>query len=111
MANIIDISGKITNQLPVVKITDDIVVTVNNRKSTILNIQVMAREVEKKAEQRENSEDYDRIPFMRKTLEMLVGKKNADAIEALDLPMPEYSLVYETLMNTATGTVDEKDTP
>lgn len=111
MANIIDISGKITNQLPVVKITDDIVVTVNNRKSTILNIQVMAREVEKKAEQSENSEDYGRMPFMRKTLEMLVGKKNADAIEALDLPMPEYSLVYETLMNTATGTVDEKDTP
>lgn len=109
MANIIDISGKITNQLPVVKITDDIVVTVNNRKSTVLNIQAMAREVEQKAQQSENLEDYDKMPFMRKTLEMLVGKKNADAIEALDLPMPEYSLVYETLMNTATGMTD--DTP
>lgn len=109
MANIIDISGKITNQLPVVKITDDIVVTVNNRKSTVLNIQAMAREVEQKAQQSENPEDYDRMPFMRKTLEMLVGRKNADAIEALDLPMPEYSLVYETLMNTATGMTD--DTP
>lgn len=111
MANIIDISGKITNQLPVVKITDDIVVTVNNRKSTILNIQAMAREVERKAEQSDNPEEYNRLKFMNKALEMLIGKKNADAIEALDLPMPEYSLVYETLMNVATGNVDEKDTP
>lgn len=48
MANMIDISKMITNELPVVKITDDIVVTVNNRKSTILNIQAMAIEVDKK---------------------------------------------------------------
>ena len=49
MANMIDISKMITNELPVVKITDDIVVTVNNRKSTILNIQAMAIELDKKA--------------------------------------------------------------
>lgn len=33
---VIDISMKITNQLPMVRITDDLVVTVNNRKNTIL---------------------------------------------------------------------------
>ena len=35
MSNIIDISSRITNQLPMVKITDDIIVTVNNRKNTV----------------------------------------------------------------------------
>ena len=44
---VIDISMKITNQLPMVRITDDLVVTVNNRKNTILNVQAMGAEAEK----------------------------------------------------------------
>ena len=40
---VIDISMKITNQLPMIRITEDLVVTVNNRKSTILNIQQKTR--------------------------------------------------------------------
>ena len=35
---VIDISMKITNQLPMIRITDDLVVTVNNRKNTILKV-------------------------------------------------------------------------
>ena len=31
---VIDISMKITNQLPMIRITEDITVTVNNRKSS-----------------------------------------------------------------------------
>ena len=42
MSNIIDISSRITNELPMVKITDDIIVTVNNRKNTV-NIEAMAK--------------------------------------------------------------------
>ena len=64
---VIDISMKITNQLPMIRITEDLVVTVNNRKSTILNIQAMAQE----AEGKENKDD---MAFMIKGLEMLVGK-------------------------------------
>ena len=45
---VIDISMKITNQLPMIRITDDLVVTVNNRKNTILKVQAMAAESEKK---------------------------------------------------------------
>ena len=44
---VIDISMKITNQLPMIRITEDLVVTVNNRKSTILNIQAMAQRARK----------------------------------------------------------------
>ena len=73
---------KITNQLPMIRITEDLVVTVNNRKSTILNIQAMAQEAE-------NKENKDDMAFMIKGLEMLVGKDASDKIEALDLPIPE----------------------
>lgn len=88
---VIDISMKITNQLPMIRITEDLVVTVNNRKSTILNIQAMAQEAE-------NKENKDDMAFMIKGLEMLVGKDASDKIEALDLPIPEYKEMYNTIM-------------
>ena len=94
---VIDISMKITNQLPMIRITEDLVVTVNNRKSTILNIQAMAQE----AESKENKDD---MAFMIKGLEMLVGKDASDKIEALDLPIPEYKEMYNTIMQVAMGT-------
>lgn len=101
MSNIIDISSKITNQLPMVKITDDIVATVNNRKSTILNMQLLVKEQEKKA--KENNEGYDELAFMDKVLGMLTSPKIVKAINSLDLPLPEYKIVYEAIMNAATG--------
>lgn len=93
---VIDISMKITNQLPMIRITEDLVVTVNNRKSTILNIQAMAQEAE-------NKENKDDMAFMIKGLEMLVGKDASDKIEALDLPIPEYKEMYNTIMQVAMG--------
>ena len=101
---VIDISMKITNQLPMIRITEDITVTVNNRKSTILNIQAMAQE----AENKENKED---MAFMIKGHEMLVGKDASDKIEALDLPIPEYKEMYHTIMQVAMGTYGEEQTP
>lgn len=96
MAQIIDISKKITNELPVVKVTDDIVVTVNNRKNTVLCTMAAYEEMKKK-------EDSDDAADMKKMMEMLIGKKHTNAIEKLDLPLPEYALVFETIMNVATG--------
>ena len=101
---VIDISMKITNQLPMIRITEDITVTVNNRKSTILNIQAMAQEAE-------NKENKDDMAFMIKGLEMLVGKDASDKIEALDLPIPEYKEMYNAIMGVATGTYGEENTP
>lgn len=101
---VIDISMKITNQLPMIRITEDLVVTVNNRKSTILNIQAMAQEAE-------NKENKDDMAFMIKGLEMLVGKDASDKIEALDLPIPEYKEMYYTIMQVAMGTYGEEQTP
>ena len=93
---VIDISMKITNQLPMIRITEDLVVTVN--------IQAMAQEAE-------NKENKDDMAFMIKGLEMLVGKDASDKIEALDLPIPEYKEMYNTIMQVAMGTYGEEQTP
>lgn len=73
-------------------------------KSTILNIQAMAQEAE-------NKENKDDMAFMIKGLEMLVGKDASDKIEALDLPIPEYKEMYNTIMQVAMGTYGEEQTP
>lgn len=104
---VIDISMKITNQLPMIRITEDLVVTVNNRKNNILCVQAMASEAEKKV-----GEDGDNgIGFIVKAIEMLVGKEAADKIENMDLPLPEYKEMYNTIMSVATGTYGEEQTP
>lgn len=82
---------------------DELMVTVNNRKNNILNIQAMAQEFEKKK--------GDEMAFMTKGLEMLVGASATAKIEEMDLPLPEYKMLYETIMGVATGTYGEEQTP
>jgi len=101
MANIIDISSKITNELPIVKISDEILATVNNRKSVILTMQLLVNEQQRKA--KESEEGYDEFVFMEKILTMLVSPTVVKAINKLDLPLPEYKLVYNAVMAAATG--------
>jgi len=101
MSNIIDISGKITNELPIVKISDEILATVNNRKSVIMTMQLLVNEQQKKAT--ESGEGYDEFAFMGKILAMLVSPTVVKAIEKIDLPLPEYKLVYNAVMAAATG--------
>lgn len=108
MAQVIDISSRITNELPMIKVTDEIVVTVNNRRNTVLNIQAMAQEVERKSA---GGNEYDQAAFMNKAMEMLIGGKNTDAINELDLPFTQYKDVYTTIMEVATGTYGEENKP
>ena len=100
MAQIIDITKKITNELPMVKITDELVVTVNNRKNTIMSLQAMVEE-----EERKTKEDgtFNELDMIRKSMTVLVGAKAADEVEALNLPLPEYKTVYQAIMAAATG--------
>ena len=105
MGQLIDISGKITNELPCVKITDEIVVTINNRRTNILNIQCMVEEVDRKNE--ENGDSFNEMTFMNKALELLIGAGKTREINELDLPFPEYKEVYNTIFNVATGQHEE----
>lgn len=102
-AKIYDISTFITNELPKMVITNDIIVTVNNRKSTVMNVQAMIMEFEKKASEQEMGQAEADTKMMEKTLQMLIGESNAKKIEELDLPLPEYKKIFETIMAAAQG--------
>lgn len=102
MAQIYDISMKITNELPVLVVTNDITVKINNRKSTVLNVQAMAEEKE-----RNGADDKE---FIDKALVMLIGEKHMKEIDELDLPFPEYKEVFQSVMGIATGTFGETPT-
>lgn len=105
---IYDISMYITNKLPKLVINEDLIVTVNNRKSAVLNVQAMIMEFEKKASDKEMNVAELESKMMEKALQMLVGEANADKIEALDLPLPEYKKIFDTIMAAAQGIEPEE---
>lgn len=105
-----DITSKITNDLPVVKISDELICTVNNRKNNILNVQAMIREQERKENEEDNGDTE--MEMMDKALELLIGKKHTKAINDMDLPVTEYSYVFKAVMAAAQGReLDEGETP
>lgn len=83
------------NTLPTV-IVGEMVITVNNRKSTMKQLQ----EAKAKAK---SADDVDRI-----IIETLCGKKAADYIEELDLPIPAYQELIVTILAAYNGTTVEK---
>lgn len=113
MAKMYDITSKITNDLPVVKISDELICTVNNRKNNILNVQAMIREAERKEdEENKDSDGTEEIRMMDKALELLIGKKHTKAINDMDLPVTEYSYVFKAVMAAAQGReLEENETP
>lgn len=118
MAKFYDISKKITNELPTLKITEDLICTVNNRQKNILNVQAMIKEAEKKAEEAEKegteaSDNNSEFVMMGKALELLVGKKAAKAIDDMDLPINEFTMIFRAVMSVAQGKdlEEEPETP
>lgn len=117
MSKNIDISMKISNKAPTVTVVEGVVLTVNNRKNNILLMQAEVKKRSKEAEKlakeaTERGEEYEsntEMELMDFTLKALVGEKGFNEIEELDLPFPEYKVVYKTIMAVATGTEVEEE--
>ena len=109
MAKLYDISAKIKNELHTMKITDEIIVTINNRKNNILNIQAMIKETEKKA--KESEEEINEMDMMNKALILLIGETNTEYINELNLPINEYKYVYSSIMKLAQGVDPDASIP
>lgn len=90
----IDISSKITNKLPAVKISDDLIITVNNRKSNMLAVRAMVTESQKVEE---NGGEADELKLMDSVLRTLTNAKTVDEINKLDLPLPEYKMIFNAV--------------
>lgn len=103
-----DISARITNALPSLKVTEDLVVTINNRHKNIMAIRALEEENERKNEEDKASE----FEIIRKSLELLVGHNKAKIIEELDLPFNEYKELRTAIMEIAiTGSLSSEDKP
>ena len=101
----IDISAKITNKLPAVKISDDLIITVNNRKSNMLAVRAMVTESQKVEE---SGGEADELKLMDSVLRTLTNAKTVDEINKLDLPLPEYKLIFNAVQAACSGqTVEE----
>ena len=92
MNKMYDISTKISNQLPTVRLNDELIFSVNNRKDNMLLVKKYVEDTEKKAQQ----------------VQLLIGAKATEALNELNLPLPEYKMVYQTIMGAAQGVDPEK---
>ncbi len=80
------------NIKPYIQVTEDLTVEVNNTKTTVLHFMAV-----------EKDEKLDDIEKMDKMLEIALGKKNAQAIEELDLSFESYTIVFEAVSAALTG--------
>lgn len=106
MAQIIDLSSRITNELPMIKLSDEVVFTVDNRKNTVLSVKLMIQEMERKAQKNIEAgkdADFDEPTLMKKVLEIVLSPANAKIIEDMNLPLPEYKLIYQAVMAAMQG--------
>lgn len=111
MGKVYNLSGRISNQLPVVVVTDEVTLTVNNRVDNMLLVRKYINDKQKlmaenniKASNGEEVEEIDEVNLMFGTLDLLVGKKNSAALKELNLPITEFKDVYSVVMAAAQGT-------
>ncbi|MEG0495607.1 MAG: hypothetical protein RR579_06340 [Eubacterium sp.] len=88
MARVIDITSKLKNEAPVVKIGDK-EYEVDNHKDTMLALAEKPQEPEGMAKE------------IDKTLECLLGKKALEEINAIGLRMPDLKVVFIAVMAAA----------
>jgi len=87
LSKVYDISAKLTNERPKIKLGEGKVYEVDNRKNTIL---LMQQKLEKA--------DIDDLNFLDEAIEMLLGEKAAKEIDEMDLSIANYQTIFITIM-------------
>lgn len=88
MAKTIDISGKLTNERPELKLSEDKIYPIDNRKNTVLAIQNKLDN---------NPEAIDEV------LEMTIGKEAAKEINDSDITFEDYQTIFIAVLSGALG--------
>ena len=92
MSKVIDISAKLTNERPKLKLAEDKIYEKDNRKNTILK---MNQEMQKA--------DIEDIEFIDEMIEMLLGEKAAKEINEMNLSISNYQNIMIAIMAAITG--------
>ncbi len=86
MAKVIDITGKLTNEKPRVRISEDFEFEVNTSKNAVIKMQMLA------------NENLPDIELMDEGLKILMGDEAYSRLEAMDLTVDGYKTVYTAVM-------------
>lgn len=83
MSKTIDISAKLTNERPKLKLADDKIYEIDNRKNTIIQM-----------EQKVQNADINDLVFLDEAIRILLGEKAAKEIEEMDLSITNYQRIF-----------------
>lgn len=92
MSKVVDISAKLTNEKPKLKLAEDKIYEIDDRKNTVLLVNQKM--------QRANIDDIDFIDDM---IETLLGKNAAKEIDEMDLSISNYQSIMIAIMAAITG--------
>ncbi|OUS70301.1 hypothetical protein B1748_29135 [Paenibacillus sp. MY03] len=92
MAKTIDISGKLTNERPVLKLGEGKEYPIDNRKNTVLALQEIMQEPA--------GSDLEKA---EKVLALVLGQDAADEVNKSDLSFEDYQTVFVAALAGATG--------
>lgn len=92
MSKIIDISAKLTNERPKLKLAEDKIYEIDDRKNTVL-----------KMDQEMKNADIDNVEFIDTMIKLLLGEKAAKEIDAMELSITDYQAIMIAIMAAVTG--------
>lgn len=94
MGKPIDISAKLTNERPKLKIAEDKIYEIDDRKNTILQFEQLVQ-----------NGDISDIDTIDKMIEMILGEKAAKEIEEMELSV----LGYQSIMIAITAAISGEE--
>ena len=92
MSKIIDISAKLTNERPKLKLADDKIYEIDDRKNTILQLN-----------QKMQNADLNDLNVIDEMIKVVLGKKAAKEINDMNLPIVAYKSILIAIMAAVTG--------
>lgn len=92
MSKIIDISAKLTNERPKLKLAEDKIYEIDDRKNTIILLN-----------QKIQDTDVNDVNAIDEMISVVLGEKAAKEIDEMNLPMAAYQSIMIAIMAAVTG--------
>lgn len=92
MSKMIDISAKLTNERPKLKLAEDKIYEIDDRKNNIIILN-----------QKMQGEDLNDLNVIDEMIEIVLGEEAAKEIEKMNLPISSYQSIMIAIMAAVTG--------
>lgn len=92
MSKIIDISAKLTNERPMLKLSEDKIYEIDDRKNTIIQLN-----------QKMQDADLNDLNVIDSMIVTVLGEKAAKEINDMNLPIVAYQSILIAIMAAVTG--------